>query len=74
MVRVGLWDQAKRDLQYNCCFVNAFESSASKWLFKPKLESQNLNPIILKTSEQDQLDPDSMHLIFELVLYIKDMS
>ena len=72
MKDLGVQRQALISLKQLADQVNAVESGANKWLFKPKNERENLNPIIFKTTEYDSLNPKNTKLVFELVLYIKD--
>jgi len=39
VVRVGLFDRSKRELLYNCAYVNAYSKNDTNWNFKAPGES-----------------------------------
>lgn len=69
-VRVALFDKVKQDFIYNSSHVIA-EWSAKQtdiWSFK---DTNSLNPLLFRSTEEDDLNRKEIVFIFELVVYVK---
>lgn len=73
VVRVGLYDAAKKDFLSNAVHVNVlYEAGTAEdvWHF-PSLKDHGLNPLIFRAADRDMVLKPSVFLIFELVIYVK---
>ena len=56
-VRIGLYEKVKQELIFNCAHVVAHaDKKPDSWNFKAASESVNLNPVVFRTTTQDDLN------------------
>lgn len=74
VVRVGLFDNVKQDLIFNSAQIVASWNQGSEdiWEFNNGPSASNLNPIIFRTTQIDDLNKQDVFLVFELVVYVKN--
>ena len=72
VVRVGLFDDVKKELIHNSAFVVAEWNPNNEdiWTFQPASRNESLNPILFRSTPKDDLNRQEIQFIFELVVYI----
>ena len=68
-MRIGLYDQTKKDFLFNTAHVVAKWAPTAEdcWSFS---EKESLNPVLLRSTDLDSLNKEQVILVFELVLYV----
>lgn len=69
-VRVGLFDKVKQDFIYNSSAVVATWSAKQEdiWTFK---DVNSLNPLLFRSTQEDDLNKEDIVFVFELVVFYK---